>query len=96
MTFLLDFNTRNICFCGKAYKVMSEYNLIEREENYPDCVRIHTGPSYNESFRIPCESSPAWCKSTNTIGLLALRRLGFHLSDLNPQGFSFDKKLTCF
>jgi hypothetical protein len=96
MTFLLDFNTRNICCSSEAYKVMSKHGLIEREEEYLTYVRIHTGPSREESFRVPCEISPAWCKSTNTIGLLALRRLGFHLSDLNPDGFSFDKKLTCF
>ena len=94
MSFLLDFNTRNICLSAKAYRIMSEHDLIEVQDEYFSCVRIHTGPS--ESFTVLCEISPGWCKSTNTIGLVALRRLGFHLSDLNPQGFSFDKNPRFF
>ncbi len=94
MSFLLDFNTRSICFSREAYQVMSQHGLIEVEEGYLLYVRIHTGPS--ESIRVPCESTPAWCRSTNTIGLLALRRLGFHMNDLTSEGFSFDKTLTCF
>lgn len=94
MSFLLDFNTRNICLSSKAYRAMSEHGLIEVQDEYVPYVRIHTGPS--ESFTVRCEVSPGWCKSTNTIGLVALRRLGFHLSDVHPQGFSFDKTIRFF
>ena len=87
MTFLLDFNHPFIYFCADAFKVMEDNGLTAYDEDVPvfHHVRIHTGPS--EYFLAHCESSPGWCKSTNILGLVALRRLGFRLTD---EGFSLD------